>query len=260
MRQLSTSDWTMVAIDSPHAHNTIGMVGIYDTSTCDDGPPDYDEVLAYIEDRLHVAESFRERILNVPFGLDRPYWVRDGDFDLEYHVREIALPRPGSWRQFCTQIARIHARPLDLSRPPWELYLIDGLDGIDHVPQGSIAVFLRVHHAAIDGVAGAEILTAIHTHEPDAPPPPPADGYEWEPDPIPSDAELLRLAAIHGLTRPVGRHEVVPQRGVAAADARPRQPEPRRHVAGLTAAGHPVQSDRSVRTVCSARRTRRSAR
>ena len=134
----------------------------------------------------------------MPFGLDRPYWVRDGDFDLEYHVREIALPRPGSWRQFCTQIARIHARPLDLSRPPWELYLIDGLDGIDHVPEGSIAVFLRVHHAAIDGVAGAEILTAIHTHEPDAPPPPPADGYEWEPDPIPNDAELLRLAAIHG--------------------------------------------------------------
>jgi diacylglycerol O-acyltransferase / wax synthase len=202
MRQLSTSDWTMVAIDSPHAHNTIGMVGIYDTSTCADGPPDYDAVLAYIEDRLHVAESFRERILNVPFGLDRPYWVRDADFDLEYHVREIALPRPGSWRQFCTQIARIHARPLDLTRPPWELYLIDGLDGIGHVPKGSIAVFLRVHHAAIDGVAGAEILTAIHTHEPDAPPPPPADGYEWEPDPIPSDAELLRLAAIHGLSRP----------------------------------------------------------
>jgi len=79
MRQLSTSDWTMVAIDSPHAHNTIGMVGIYDTSTCTDGPPDYDDVLAYIEDRLHVAESFRERILNVPFGLDRPYWVRDAD-------------------------------------------------------------------------------------------------------------------------------------------------------------------------------------
>ena len=105
----------------------------------------------------------------MPFGLDRPYWIRDGDFDLEYHVRQIALPRPGSWRQFCTQIARIHARPLDLSRPPWELYLIDGLDGIDHVPEGSFAVFLRVHHAAIDGVAGAEILTAIHTHEPDAP-------------------------------------------------------------------------------------------
>ncbi len=203
MRQLSTSDWTMVAIDTPSAHNTIGIVGIYDTSACTDGPPGYDDVLAYIGDRLHVAESFRERILNVPLGLDRPYWVRDGDFDLEYHVRQIALPRPGNWRQFCTQVARIHARPLDLTRPPWELYVIDGLDGIDHVPPGSIAVFLRVHHAAIDGVAGAEILTAIHTHAPDAPPPPPDPGYHWEPDPIPSDADLLRRAALHGMARPV---------------------------------------------------------
>jgi len=203
MRQLSASDWTMVAIDSPHAHNTIGLVGIYDSSTRSDGPPDYDDILGFIEDRLHVAESFRERILLVPFGLDRPYWLRDADFDLEYHVRQIALPRPGSWRQFCTQVARIHARPLDMTRPPWELYVIDGLDGIDHVPTGAFATFLRVHHAAIDGVAGAEILTAIHTHEPNTPPPAPAADYHWEPDRVPSDAELLRDAAIHGMTRPV---------------------------------------------------------
>ena len=204
MRQLSASDWTMVAIDTPHAHNTIGMVGIYDTSTRPDGPPDYDEVVRYIEARLHVAESFRERILHVPLGLDRPYWIRDGDFDLEYHVRHIALPRPGTWRQFCTQIARIHSRPLDLTRPPWELYLIDGLDDIAHVPEGAISAFLRVHHAAIDAVAGAEILTAIHTHEPDGAPPPPADGYEWRPDPNPTDVELLSRAALHGVRRPAG--------------------------------------------------------
>ena len=114
-------------------------------------------------------------------------------------MREIALPRPGSWRQFCTQIARIHARPLDLSRPPWELYLIDGLDGIGHVPKGSMAVFLRVHHAAIDGVAGAEILTAIHTHEPDAPPPPPAEGYDVG---ARSDPERRRTPPPRGDPRP----------------------------------------------------------
>lgn len=203
MRQLSTSDWTMVAIDTPQAHNTIGIVGIYDTSTRD-GEPTYDEVLEYIGARLHVAESFREKIRYVPLGLDRPYWIRDGDFDLEYHVRHIALPRPGSWRQFCTQIARIHARPLDLTRPPWELYLIDGLDGIGHVPEGAIAVMLRIHHAAIDAVAGAEILTAIHTGEPDGAPPPVPDDYDWEPDPDPGDLDLLGRAALHGASRPVG--------------------------------------------------------
>ena len=121
----------------------------------------------------------------VPFDLDRPWWVRDGSFDLEYHIREIALAPAGDWRQLCTQVARIHARPLDLSRPPWELYIITGLDGVEHVPEGSFVGFLRVHHAAIDGVAGAEILTAIHTHEPDGEPPPPAPGYRWEPDPDP---------------------------------------------------------------------------
>lgn len=212
MRQLSSADWTMVSLDSAAAHNTIGIVGIYDPSTREPKrgksrkvePVTYEEVLAYVEARLHVAESFRERIVYVPFGADRPWWIRDGDFDLEYHVRHIALPRPGSWRQLCTQIARIHARPLDLARPPWELYLIDGLDDVDHVPKGAFAVFLRVHHAAIDGVAGAEILTALHTHEPDGAPPPPSEGYHWEPDPVPSDFALLSRAALHGVGRPFG--------------------------------------------------------
>jgi WS/DGAT/MGAT family acyltransferase len=203
MRQLSSADWTMVSLDTSTAHNTIGIVGIYDPSTRDGEPVTYEEVLPYVEARLHIAESFRERLVHVPFGLDRPWWIRDGDFDLEYHIRHIALPRPGSWRQLCTQIARIHARPLDLTRPPWELYLIDGLDGVDHLPEGAFAVFLRVHHAAIDGVAGAEILTAIHTHEPDGAPPPVSKGYHWEPDSIPSDAGLLSRAAVHGATRPL---------------------------------------------------------
>jgi diacylglycerol O-acyltransferase / wax synthase len=202
MRQLSSADWTMVSLDTSNAHNTIGIVGIYDPSTRDGEAVTYQEVLTYIEARLHVAESFRERLVHVPFELDRPWWIRDGGFDLEYHVRHIALPRPGSWRQLCTQIARIHARPLDLTRPPWELYLIDGLDGVDHLPEGAFAVFLRVHHAAIDGVAGAEILTAIHTREPDGAPPSAPEAYHWEPDTIPSDAGLLSRAALHGATRP----------------------------------------------------------
>ncbi len=224
MRQLSAADWTMVALDTPQAHNTIGIVTVYDAASRGGDPPDYDEVLEYLEARLHVAESFRERILHVPFGLDRPYWIRDRDFDLEYHVRHIALPRPGTWRQFCTQIARIHARPLDLGRPPWELYLIDGLDDVDHLPDGAFAAMLRVHHSAIDGVAGAEILTAIHTNEPDGAPPPPADGYSWQPDPVPSDAELLRRAAVHGVTRPVdvfkSFRRLVPQLPALARDNR----------------------------------------
>lgn len=204
MRQMSSADWTMVALDSPTAHNTIGIVGIYDGTTRPDGPVSYDEVVRFVEERLHIAASFRERMIQVPLGLDRPWWIRDEAFDIKYHVRQIALPHPGSWRQLCTQVARIHARPLDLIRPPWELYLIEGLDAIDHVPAGAFATFLRIHHAAIDGVAGAEILTALHTREPDAEPPRPSEGYSWEPDPVPSAAELLAHAAANGIRRPVG--------------------------------------------------------
>ncbi len=204
MRQLTSTDWAMLSIDTPIAHNAIGIVGIYDPSTRPDGPVTYEEVLGYIGQRLHVAESFRERLVSVPFGLDRPWWVRDEGFDIEYHVRHVSLPRPGTWRQFCTQVARIHSRPIDLHRPPWELYLIEGLDAFDHIPEGAFSAFLRVHHAALDGVAGAEILTAIHTNEPNGAPPPPAEGYHWEPDRVPSDADLLRRAALSGLTRPLG--------------------------------------------------------
>jgi diacylglycerol O-acyltransferase len=97
MRQLSSADWMMVSLDAPHAHNTIGMMGIYDPSTRPGGKaPSYEEVLDHVQARVHVAESFRESMVNVPLGLDRPWWVRDGDFDLEYHVRELALPAPGS--------------------------------------------------------------------------------------------------------------------------------------------------------------------
>ncbi|BBY97481.1 wax ester/triacylglycerol synthase family O-acyltransferase [Mycolicibacterium fallax] len=226
MRQLSSADWTMVSLDTSTAHNTIGIVGIYDPSTrgAASGPVTDEEVLEYIDARLHVAESFRERLVHVPFGLDRPWWIRDGDFDLEYHVRHIALPGPGNWRQLCTQIARIHARPLDLSKPPWELYLIDGLDAVDHLPPGAFAVFLRIHHAAIDGVAGAEILTAIHSREPDDGPPPVPDDYQWEPDAVPSDLDLLARAALHGAARPVDvlrqAGKVAPQLPALVFDAR----------------------------------------
>jgi WS/DGAT/MGAT family acyltransferase len=91
----------------------------------------------------------------VPLGLDQPYWIEDPDFDIEFHVRELALPAPGSNRQLAEQAARLHARPLDRSRPLWEIYLIFGLRG------GRMAIYSKVHHAAIDGVSGNDILAAL---------------------------------------------------------------------------------------------------
>jgi diacylglycerol O-acyltransferase / wax synthase len=211
MRQLSGTDTMMLVADRPHAQNLIAPVNIYDPSTAPGGAVSFDDVLAYIDARLHISASFRERLVTVPFSLDRPYWIRDPDFDLEYHVRQLALPHPGDWQQFCVQIARLGARPLDMTRPPWELYIIEGLDGIDGVPPGSFAMMLKLHHAAVDGVSGAEMITVLHDPSPDQPRE--MDLVDdWAPEEPPSTAGLLARAGTNAVVRPVAFvRSVLPQ-------------------------------------------------
>jgi WS/DGAT/MGAT family acyltransferase len=109
---------------------------------------------------------FRRRLVEVPLGLDKAYWIDDPDFDIEFHVRELALPKPGSDRQLSEQVARLHARPLDRRRPLWELYLISGL------PRGRVAIYNKIHHAAVDGVSGGDILSALLDLTPEGRPAP----------------------------------------------------------------------------------------
>ena len=118
----------------------IGSIAIYDPSTAPDGRVTFKGILEHITGRMPLVPSYRERLARVPFDLDLPYWVNDADFDLEFHVRHIALPKPGDWRQLCIQAARLHARELDLDRPLWEFYVIEGLDNVEGVPPGSFAL------------------------------------------------------------------------------------------------------------------------
>ncbi len=201
MQQLSGLDASFVYSESPHAPTHVTSILVYDQSTAPKGEVTFKGILEHLQQRVHLAHAFRRRLVRVPFDLDHPYWIEDGEFDLEYHVRHIALPKPGDWRQFCIQAARLHARPLDLSRPLWEMYVIEGLDGIDGLPRGSFGVVLKVHHAAIDGMAGVEMITAIHDQTPDADPPPPPT-VPWVPERVPSSAELLSRAGMNNLTRP----------------------------------------------------------
>src|SRR6202041_722848 len=135
------------------------------------------EVLAQ---RLPLVPVLRRKLLNVPLGLDQPYWIDDADFDIEYHIREIALPSPGSDAQLNEQVARLHARPLDRSRPLWEIYLITGL-ALDRA-----AVYTKIHHAAIDGASGAELLTVLLDLTPDGRDLPPAKPFHPGPPPGPA--------------------------------------------------------------------------
>jgi diacylglycerol O-acyltransferase / wax synthase len=213
-------DSAMIFLETPHGPNLLTNVMLYDRTTAPSGSVSFDDILHHVEQRLHLARAFRERLVHAPLDLDEPYWIEDPDFDLEFHVRQIALPRPGNWRQLCTQIARIAARPLDMTKPLWELYMIEGLDEIERLPPGSFALLLKLHHASIDGISGVEMLTAISDPTPDAEPTP-ADN-EWRPDRMPSTWSLLQGAAVHAVTRPVriGRWAV---RAVPALRSRRQQ-------------------------------------
>jgi WS/DGAT/MGAT family acyltransferase len=201
MRQLGWMDNFFVVMETPRTPAHASYVSVCDPSTAPSGAVTFDDVTEAFRRRLPLVSSFRRKLVRVPLGLDQPYWLEDGDFDLEYHLRELALPRPGNWRQFCTQVARLHSRPLDLTRPLWECTMIEGLDAIDGVPEGSFALALKVHHAVIDGVAGVDMLNVLNDPAPDTEPPDVED--TWKPEAQPSSAELLARAGVHMLTRPV---------------------------------------------------------
>jgi WS/DGAT/MGAT family acyltransferase len=201
MRQLSEHDAAYIYSDSAHANSNVTLLHIYDQSTAPGGMVRFKQILAHVDSRLGQLPIFRHKILRVPLDIDYPYWIEDENFDIEYHVRHIALPKPGDWRQFCIQASRIHARPLDLQRPLWEMYVIEGLDSFLDLPQGSFAVLLKIHHAAVDVARGNEITTLLHDVAPESPPPvPPAP---WFPESAPGNFGLLWRAGFNLATFPL---------------------------------------------------------
>jgi WS/DGAT/MGAT family acyltransferase len=178
------------------------MLLIYDPSTAPDGKVTFKGILEELGARLHLSDVFRRRLIELPGGLGRPYWVDDPRFDLEYHVRHIGLPQPGDWRQLCIQIARLHARQIDLRRPPWEITVIEGLNSVPGVPKGSFAMALKLHHCAVDGMASVQMIAAMHDLASDSARP---AGPEkpWRPAALPSTSDLFARTAIDAALYPV---------------------------------------------------------
>ena len=201
MRQLSEHDAAYIYSDSAHANSNVTLLHIYDQSTAPGRKVRFKQILAHVESRLGRLPIFRQKILRVPLDLDYPYWIEDEGFNLEYHVRHIALPKPGDWRQFCIQASRIHARTLDLQRPLWEMYVIEGLDSFLDLPVGSFAVLLKIHHAAIDVAHGNEITTLLHDISPSSRPPAPPE--PWFPEAAPGSLALLLRAGVNFATFPL---------------------------------------------------------
>lgn len=201
MQQLSAQDASFVYLETPHTPMHIGSVGIYDPSTAPGGFVRFKDILQFVGSRLSGARSFRQRLVRVPFDLDHPYWIEDPEFDLEFHVRHIALPKPGDWRQLCIQVARLHARPMDLTKPLWEFTIVEGLDNIEGLPPGCFALVSKVHHAAIDGMSGVEMSAAVH--DLDAAMTPLKGDDPWRPEHMPNVADLLARSYFNSLVQPM---------------------------------------------------------
>jgi WS/DGAT/MGAT family acyltransferase len=204
MRQLSSLDAQFLNIESATTTGHVGGLVVLDASSAPGGRLRLEDLRDLLEQRLHLLAPLRQRLVEVPLGLGWPYWVDDPDFDLEYHLREIALPAPGGDEQLAEQLARVHSWPLDRTRPLWEMYLVHGL------AEDRQALYTKIHHAAIDGLTGAEILTVIMdvTPEPrivEAPPQP------WLPPPLPSGAEMLQRGVTSLVLQPGELLRTLPQ-------------------------------------------------
>ena len=207
MQQLSAMDASFVYLETPQTPMHIGSVGIYDPSTAPGGFVRFKDILSFIQSRLSGARSFRQRLVRVPFDLDHPYWIEDPEFDIEFHVRHIALPKPGDWRQLCIQVARLHARPMDMTKPLWEFTIVEGLDNVDGLPPGCFALVSKVHHAAIDGMSGVEMSAAIHDLDAGMTPLDKPDA--WRPDRMPQVADLLVRSYFNSLAQPMRVMETI---------------------------------------------------
>jgi WS/DGAT/MGAT family acyltransferase len=202
MYQIDSEDANFLFMERTGSPIHISLIALYDQSRREQGTTRFQHILQLMESRLSTAPVFRQKIMRVPADLDYPYWVDDDDFDIDYHVRHLALPKPGDWRQFCIQVSRLHSRPLDRSRPLWELYVIEGLEKIPGLPSNSFALYFKIHHCAMDEFTALELMESLHEicanpwqHET------PASTIAHLPATAPGMAEMLTQASVNNTRR-----------------------------------------------------------
>lgn len=210
MDQLSPQDAQFLYMETRDNHIHVTAVAVFDPSTVPGGEVvRFKDILAHIRSRLHMSPLFRRRLVRVPLELDFPYWVDDEHFDLEYHVHHGRLPKPGDWRQLCIQLSRFHARPLDLSRPLWEMLVIEGLDHIEKFPEGCYAIATKLHHAAVDGASILNFYRSLMDIDNKGTPAVPLDSISASHSPRPGPIDIASRAAWNTLRSPIGMTDAV---------------------------------------------------
>ncbi len=189
--RISALDASFLHLEKAGARLHVASVTVFD------GPAaPYDELRELVESRLHLVPRFRRRLADIPLHQGRPVWVDDPHFNLRYHLRHAGLPAPGSEEQLKNLAGRLFAQRLDRTKPLWEMYLVDGLQG------DRFALVAKSHHALVDGVEAVDITTVLFDTEPSGPSAPPAPATRWAPRPLPSGAQLLTDALFERATRP----------------------------------------------------------
>ena len=182
--RLSGLDASFLALERIETPMHIGSLAVLegDPFFDDDGRFRIADVRHLVASRLHLIPRFRKRPMSVPLDLGRPIWVDDPRFEVAYHVRLTALPTPGTRAQLLALFERVQTQMLDRSRPLWELWFVEGLEG------GNVAVIQKTHHALVDGISGVDVATVLFdfTPEPTIP-----DAPEWQPEPAPSPPQLF---------------------------------------------------------------------
>ena len=194
MQQLTGLDASFLYMETGGQFGHVGSVTLYDPSTTPGGSL-YDVMRKSISERMHILPPFRRRLVQVPLGLDHPYWIEDPHFDLDFHLRHIAVPPPGTNLQLSELVSRIAGRPMDRARPLWEIYVIEGL------ANGLVALYIKIHHCTIDGVSGAEMTSTLLDTSPTGSAIDPPQ-HAWKPDAIPGELEMLRRGIGAALLRP----------------------------------------------------------
>jgi WS/DGAT/MGAT family acyltransferase len=199
MQQLSGQDAMFIHAEMDAFPQHITGVTMYDQSTAPGGKVRFKDILAVLENRVHLSPIFRRKLSLVPMGLGQPYWMEDPDFNLEHHVRHIALPKPGDWRQLCILVARLHSQPLVRDKPLWEMYVIEGLNNVEGLPPNCFATMIKIHHAAMDGATGAQFTHVMHDLSPEIKQY--EDHTDWKGERA-SAAKMLRRAYVDAWKKP----------------------------------------------------------
>lgn len=187
MQPLSGLDSSFLYMETDHGPMHVGSVLVFE------GSMEFEDFRRVMASRIHLIPRLRQRLVMVALGIGKPYWVDDPEFDLDMHIQHVALPEPGDWKALRRLAARNFSRPLDRSRPLWDIMFVEGLNRIPQVPPGSVALISKVHHAAIDGVSGADMMGILFdvTKESREVEPPPPRAVK----PIPNDFAVLAQTA-----------------------------------------------------------------